>query len=43
MHKVKYTEPEMEILVFENEDVITASPLGDTYIEGLPDWALPQE
>lgn len=29
-----YTEPELEIIEFESEDVITTSPLVDEY--GLP-------
>lgn len=44
MHKVKYTEPEMEIIVFQNEDVIIASPLnGNGAIEGLPEELFPQQ
>ena len=27
MKKVKYTEPQMEITAFENEDIITASAI----------------
>lgn len=30
MEKIKYTSPEMEIIKFDTEDVITTSPAGSS-------------
>lgn len=49
MKKMKYTKPELEVIAFDNEDVIVASELGvvlpDDYLKQkllqLDTWAVP--